>query len=272
MADSAAIGKPVVRVSTRQWSGPARVATADSFQNLIARVGADPGSGNQSAGAQYGFNPVTRYRTELEFAYRGSWIVRVAVDAVADDMTRAGIELGSELTPDEGDLLMRGMVQMSIWSRLNQAIKWANLYGGAMVVPIIDGQNTKEPLRLDSIKEGQFKGLLVLDRWMVQPSTNDLVNAEDLSNGAAPEDLGLPRFYDVGVGLQGVGAPYSGMQIHHSRALRIDGLDLPWWQKMAENYWGLSVVEPLYDRLVAFDSTTQGAAQLVYKALTDPKK
>ncbi len=30
--------------------------------------------------------------------------------------------------------------------------------------------------------------------------------------------------------------------------------------------WGLSVLEPLYDRLTAFDSVTMGAAQLAYKA------
>ena len=33
-----------------------------------------------------------------------------------------------------------------------------------------------------------------------------------------------------------------------------------------ENMWGISVVERLYDRLIAFDSATNGAAQLVYKS------
>ncbi|GMG90672.1 hypothetical protein Cmtc_18920 [Cupriavidus sp. TKC] len=46
----------------------------------------------------------------------------------------------------------------------------------------------------------------------------------------------------------------------------VDGVDLPYWQKIAENLWGQSVIERLVDRLVAFDSTTIGAAQLVYKA------
>jgi len=41
---------------------------------------------------------------------------------------------------------------------------------------------------------------------------------------------------------------------------------LPYWQKITENYWGQSVVERLWDRLIAFDSATQGTAQLVYKA------
>ncbi len=55
-------------------------------------------------------------------------------------------------------------------------------------------------------------------------------------------------------------------RIHYSRVLRFDGQDLPYWQKIAENLWGQSVLERLFDRLLAFDSTTQGAAQLVYKA------
>ncbi|MCY1286332.1 phage-associated protein [compost metagenome] len=55
-------------------------------------------------------------------------------------------------------------------------------------------------------------------------------------------------------------------RIHYSRVLRIDGVELPYWQKISENLWGQSVIERLIDRLVAFDSTTVGAAQLVYKA------
>ncbi|WP_457825249.1 anti-CBASS protein Acb1 family protein, partial [Staphylococcus aureus] len=36
--------------------------------------------------------------------------------------------------------------------------------------------------------------------------------------------------------------------------------------RIAENGWGLSVLEPLWDRLIAFDSASVGAGQLVYKA------
>lgn len=35
---------------------------------------------------------------------------------------------------------------------------------------------------------------------------------------------------------------------------------------LTENDWGQSVVERIFDRLMAFDSATTGAAQLVYKA------
>ncbi|RYZ31285.1 MAG: DUF1073 domain-containing protein, partial [Sphingobacteriales bacterium] len=108
---------------------------------------------------------------------------------------------------------------------------------------------------LDSITKDQFKGLLVLDRWQVTPDLQDLV----IDYG--PE-LGMPKFYNVMIGAKGL----AGQRIHYSRIIRIDGVDLPFWQSQAENLWGQSVIERLFDRLTAFDSTTTGAAQLVYKA------
>jgi phage-related protein (TIGR01555 family) len=75
-------------------------------------------------------------------------------------------------------------------------------------------------------------------------------------------DMGMPRFYDVVADSMAL----SRQRIHYSRVLRIDGVELPYWQKISENLWGQSVIERLIDRLTAFDSTTVGAAQLVYKA------
>jgi hypothetical protein len=59
---------------------------------------------------------------------------------------------------------------------------------------------------------------------------------------------------------------FPSMKIHHSRVLRFEGIELPYYQKLFENLWGLSLVERILDRLVAFDSATLGAAQLLYKA------
>jgi phage-related protein (TIGR01555 family) len=48
--------------------------------------------------------------------------------------------------------------------------------------------------------------------------------------------------------------------------IHFPGAEIPYWQRIAENYWDISVLEPCWDRMLAFDSTTQGAAQLIYKA------
>ncbi|MRB61760.1 DUF1073 domain-containing protein, partial [Bacillus thuringiensis] len=72
-------------------------------------------------------------------------------------------------------------------------------------------------------------------------------------------DLGKPEYYDVLIAAPAL----AGKRVHYSRVIRLEGLKLPYWQRVAENLWGQSVLERLWDRLLAFDSTTEGAAQLV---------
>lgn len=232
---------------------PNPVSTADSFQNLAARLG--QGADNQISQGSYAFNPISRNRVELENMYRGSWIVRQAVNTVADDMTRAGVDLQSEIDPDDADKIQKALHRLGIWKGLNSVIRWSRLYGGAIGVLLIDGQNMAEPLRPETVTKGQFKGVVAIDRWMLSPSFSDLVTAFG-------PDIGKPKYYDVVV----TNAALPRGRVHHSRVIRIDGEQLPFYQQMVENGWGMSVIEPLFDRLVAFDSTTAGAAQLVFRA------
>lgn len=226
---------------------------ADSFANFEARVGIQ--AANQASKGHYTFDLVSRNRIQMEAAYRSSWICGMAVDAVAEDMTRAGLELASDIDPDDADRIYATMEEFQVWDALCDTVKWSRLYGGAVAVMLIDGQDVSTPLNLDTIKKGQFKGLLVLDRWLVQPSLQDLVTEYG-------PNLGKPQFYQVVAD----GMALRNQRIHYSRVIRMEGVDLPYWQRIAENLWGQSVLERLWDRLLAFDSTTEGAAQLVYKA------
>lgn len=228
-------------------------ATMDSFVNFAAKLGI--GADNQMSNSQYAFNPITRNRILLEWMYRGSWITGLAVDLVADDMTRAGIEIKSKMRPEDLERLEDKATDLDLWGKLNETIKWGRLYGGSIAVMMIDGQDPRTPLDTRTIRQGQFKGLAVFDRWMLEPSLEDLVTEFN-------QFTGTPRYYRV---LSN--APYmQGKAIHYSRiVLRGGGIKLPYQQALIENLWDLSVVERVYDRLVAFDSATTGAAQLVYK-------
>lgn len=227
--------------------------TQDSFQNFAANLGV--GTDNLMSGSVYGFNPVTRIRTQLEWIHRGSWLGGIAVDVVADDMTRAGFEFTGELDPGDGDRLMEVWSHFQLDKRINSVIKWGRLYGGALGVYLIDGQKLDTPLRVETVGKGAFKGALALDRWMVEPTLEDLVTELGPS-------LGLPKYYRINDGAPAL----RGARVHYSRVFRIEGIDLPYYQKMQENLWGISVLERLYDRMIAFDSATTGAAQLVYKS------
>lgn len=227
--------------------------TIDSFVNFAQQLGI--GADNALSTAGYGFNPITRIRTMLEWIHRGSWLGGVAVDLVADDMTKGGINLLGSLKPDQMEKINECATSLGVWPALNSTIKWDRLYGGCLAVMLIDGQDYKTPLRLETVGKGQFKGLLVLDRWMVDPSLNDLVKDPG-------PNMGLPKFYNVTADAPAL--PY--MKIHYSRVMRLGGLELPYWQRVQENLWGISVLERLNDRMIMFDSATTGAAQLVYKS------
>lgn len=234
-------------------AGTARVSTFDSFTNFTANLGY--GTNNVGSGTTYGFHPLSRERQLLEWMYRGSWVVRKIVDAPADDATREGIAIEGDMKPDDIDALMQHWDSLQIWKRFTSTLKWSRLYGGCIAVIMIQGQDMSTPFRIETVGRDQFRGLLVLDRWQVYPQIDDLVT----DFGA---DYGLPKYYSVVNDARSV----PRMKIHHSRCIRFDGIELPYWQKMAENEWGLSIIEPLWDRMIAFDSATQGAAQLVYKA------
>ncbi len=67
------------------------IRTQDGFNNFEASLGL--GANNLSSSAEYTLNPQSRNGQQLAAAYRGSWIVGKAIDAPAEDMTRAGIDL-----------------------------------------------------------------------------------------------------------------------------------------------------------------------------------
>lgn len=241
-------------VATKEGKASLGAPTLDSFVNFAHKLGM--GADNAMSQSSYGFNPISRNKTLLEWIHRGSWIGGLAVDVVADDMTRAGIEYTSELEPDHAEVMDKMINSLNIWGSIGETIRWGRLYGGCIAIALIDGQDMRTPLRLETVGPGDFKGLLVLDRWMLDPVTTDLVTE------FGPH-LGLPKYYRV---LENAPA-CRGAAVHHSRVMfRHDGVTLPYQQKLVENMWGMSVLERLYDRMIAFDSASTGAAQLVYKA------
>lgn len=240
--------------SVRAKQGPQHVSvTRDGFSNFAAALGSN--ADNLLTASTYTFNFISVNRILLEAMYRTSWVVGAAVDIVADDMTQAGISIKSKMKPDDLEEIEEAFADLQIWQSLNDVIKWARLYGTGMGVLMIDGQDYSTPLRIETVGKGQFKGILACDRWQFTPSIGNLIK----DPGPC---MGMPKFYTMNPDAL---LPSLG-KIHYSRIIRIDGLTLPHYQKQTMNLWSMSVIERLHDRLLAFDSTTIGAAQLVYKA------
>ncbi|WP_158780608.1 DUF1073 domain-containing protein [Pantoea sp. BAV 3049] len=227
--------------------------TADGYNNFTAKLGTN--TQNIQTGGTYVPGYITRNRVMLEFAYRSSFLVGGAVDAVADDMTRKGVNISSRLEPGHKGKVDDFWDEAAIWDGLNDTVKWSRLYGGAVLVALIEGQDMSSPLIPDRIKEGQFKGVISLDRWMVTPTYYDLIT------DYGPH-FGKPKYYKVITNQQGI-PPW---KIHHSRLIRMEGDPLPFQQAQTENGWGMSVVERIFERIQAFDTGTVGVTQLIHKA------
>ena len=230
-----------------------KLVTKDAFQNTLARLGfATP---NLTESAKYPLTRLTRDYNLMTALYRNHWIIRRVVDTVAKDMIKNWVEFTSGITPEETDNLNKAIRKYGIKTKLIEAIIWARLYGGSAALMVIEGdEDLAEPLDLDKIMPGQFKGLLVLDRWSgIYP---ELTTVDDIDS----PDFGLPKYYVI----QDKESSGKGIKIHYSRILRFVGDILPLWEKEAESYWGASVVERLFDELKKRDNTSANIASLVF--------
>lgn len=233
-----------------------RAKFSDSFTNATYKLGL--GTDNPLSSATYSLNNLlSRDRTTLEAGYRSSWLIGQAVDTVAEDMTKMGIDMFSKMAPDDIKKLQVCINDYSVWESYCQVIKWARLYGGALGVIIIDGADYSKPMNLEAIGKDTFKGILVLDRWMCEPVLTELI--EEFG-----KDFAKPKYYRIHSSVANLKLP--NQKIHYSRIMRFDGVSLPFYQRIYENHWGLSVVERIYDRLISYDSATLGASQLMYKS------
>lgn len=227
----------------------------DSFSNPGANTGF--GQMNLINTTQYPLTRLSQDWNTLTSMYRSSWIVQRVCSVMPEDcMTDLWIE-AADLTDDERKDLDFVLAHTKVRRQLIDAFKWARLYGGAAAVMMIDGSDDdlSQPLNVKNIQPGAFKGLFVVDRWSGIYPSDELV-----SNNKNP-DFGLPRYYDVRDE-----AGNTAYRVHHSRVLRFTGTTMPYYEQMAEQYWGTSAIESMYDDLVRHDNVLHNIAALTFKA------
>lgn len=238
----------------------ATVRFKDGYDNFLNRVGLN--NQNTLSAGFYTLNLMTRNRQQLEAAYRGSWLVGAVVDSVADDMTRAGIDISTNEAEEDIKDLQNYIARKKVWTSFNWLIKWGRLYGGAIGVIQIAGQDLSTPLDISTVGKGQFDGLVVYDRWQLNPILDEVI-----SSGP---DVGLPRYYEIvnnPTQVDPTAPSATGTQrIHYSRVIRYVGIQLPYFQAITEMMWGESILERLWDRLVSFDNATMSCGSLIDRA------
>lgn len=228
--------------------------TADSFQNTLTRLG--EGLPNLMSGTRYPLTRLTQNQGLMNSLYRNHWIVRRIVDTIPEDMCRNWLRFNTSAVPEDLRVLQDVLRATRTRQRLIDGLKWGRLYGGAAGVMLLKSHEGRleTPLIQEEVQPGDYRGLLILDRWQGVQVSRERV--EDLSD----PDFGLPRYYDV------ITPGGRLVRVHHSRVLRFLGDALPASEAQSEDLWGASVVEAVFDELKKRDNTSYNIANLVFLA------
>lgn len=231
-----------------------RASAGDTLQNDIAGLGTWRDKRSHS---HYAY-PRTTTRFELENMYRSSWLAKRIVNTIADDMTREWRDFILEDADDNPDLeaLQDAEKAFAIRRKFNEALRWARLYGGAMIILGVgdDPDNDLDiPLDPTTVKQGDLKWMHVVDRWRCAPA--GFINRDLMS-----PNFGYPDFYIISE---------SNIEVHHSRVLRFDGEKLPYFSFLANGMWHDSNLQHCIDSILDFDTTTAAIATMMFEANVD---
>ena len=186
---------------------------ADGYKNLMNKYGT-----KDDVSEQYRFEagePVTDI--ELTLNYEENGLFANIIDIPADDAVRSGFSYGVNDTNLER-FINDSLDELDFEEKASLAIKWSRLYGGALMVMIIDdGRDIEEPVDWDNIRG--IDELLVFERPLVMPDYNSIY-------AHRPQDrkwskFGMPEFYDI--------FPVYGhsFRVHESRCLLFKNGNLP---------------------------------------------
>lgn len=207
----------------RQHSTTAVVT--DGWQNIFTSLGTKRDSRTATVFAA----PIRLNQVDCEAIYRADGIGARIVDIPANDMTRRWVTLEG----DGGQEVLARMEELRAKTHVSHALRWAGLYGGAIIVlGIDDGQMLDAPLNEAAIRRIQF--MRIYDRHQVQALTSDLyVDPES-------DKFGEPERYTI--------TPLRGAQyrVHASRVLVFDGETVPERIRQTNDGWGDSRLQRPY--------------------------
>lgn len=190
-----------------QTSKAVRPYREDGYVNLMNRYGT---SQDNSEGYVYQKEPLV---PDIQFTgmYESNGLFAKIIDTPAEEALKHGIDLGLK-DPDIVSFVEDALDELDWEEKAATAIKWARLYGGSIIVMLIDdGGGLEEPLNWKKIRS--IDELRVFERAVIQP---DYASLYTYDNGAAHGNrtsrFGKPEYYDVL-------SVYGSFRVHESRCL-----------------------------------------------------
>ncbi|KAI4450676.1 hypothetical protein C823_005213 [Eubacterium plexicaudatum ASF492] len=191
----------------------AREVRRDGYQNLLNKYGT-----KNDVSENYQFvsdEPVAD--VELTLNYEGNGLFARIIDIPADEAVSSGFTYGISDTDIE-NFINNSLDELDFEEMAATAIKWSRLYGGALMVMIIDdGGELTDPVNWDGIRG--IDELMVFERPLVTPDYSSIY--QHRPDTGTRSKFGLPEFYNI--------SPVYGtaFRVHESRCLLFKNGILP---------------------------------------------
>lgn len=149
--------------------------------------------------------------TKLTVQYEDNGLFAKIIDTPAEEAVKHGIDLG--LKDDAlNDFVEKALDALEWEEKAATAIKWARLYGGSIIVMLIDdGRGLEEPVDWNNIRS--IDELRVFERAVVQPDYASIYSSDPMRavrNQASK--FAMPEYYYVQ-------SLYGSFTVHESRCL-----------------------------------------------------
>lgn len=203
--------------------------TNDGFKTIYKGLG---GNRDITTNTTYSRNKYITQNYQMCNGLYSNALAGKAVDIPIEDAFRGGREFTCE-DQDKLELYKQYENYLNINEKIQMGMKWAKIFGSAVLIIISDDDEMSEPLILDNVKKGDIKDIVVLDRWQLYAMD---INIDPLSsNFLNPSEYYVTR---------------TSTPIHHSRVIKLDGMNTTLYDKEIMNGWGLSIYERLYKDLM----------------------
>lgn len=169
--------------------------------------------------------------------YETNGLFAKIIDAPAEEAIKHGFDLA--LNEPIYEQYIEDMLDILDWeTKAATAIKWARLFGGAIIVMMIDdGGSLEDPVDWNNIRS--IDELRVYERPIVQPDWVHLYDNAGHDGLHRRSKFGMPQYYQVS-------SIYGSFTVHESRCLVFRNGILPEYTMLAEyRFWGM----PEYSRI-----------------------
>ncbi len=213
----------------RRKNGAVRPHREDGYVNLLNKYGTKQ---DNSEAYKFEREPVIP-DMQLTGLYEGNGLFSKIIDTPAEEALKHGFDLN--LKSNEMNAFVDEVLDDLEWDeKATTAIKWARLYGGALIVMLIDdGRGLEEPVDWEHIRS--IDELRVYERSIVQPDYASLYQQDyggkDVGNRVSK--FGQPEYYYVS-------SIYGSFKVHESRCLVFRNGVLPEQTSNATYlFWGM---------------------------------